>query len=69
MASRLITVQELDDLLVVLQDSESWDVGPQDRKLASYCVQLVRATLVVPSETPVFDLDVVEEQIQQEAAL
>lgn len=57
MASRRITVQELDELLVVLQDRENYELGPLDRRLCSYCVQLVRATLVVPVANPTFDLE------------
>ena len=56
MATRRITVEELDDLLVVLED-ENFVPGPQDIKLLSFCVQLVRSTLVVPGATDQLDFD------------
>lgn len=66
MPTRRITVEELDELLVVLQDEDNWAIGPLDRRMLSFCVQLVRSTLVTPEANPVFDLDTTEEHIEEE---
>jgi hypothetical protein len=64
--TKQITVAELDELLIVLQD-DNFVPGPQDRELLSFLVQVVRHGMIDPEANDVFDLETIEKLIEQDA--